>query len=220
MRLSTITTATITVAAASFLATAASAQVAPYVAVTGGLTFPKDIQTDTGISGDLKNGYAFTIAAGTGLGPIRAEIEGSYRRSSVDGARGFGLELPGTGSASALSAMANAYFDPAFNIGPLQPYVGGGIGISRFRASDIGAVGLPFGGPVTSFGPISGDRTGFAWQLMAGVGIALTETTSITAGYRYFATPGVTVRNVPQFNAVRIDGLKIHAVEAGLRFSF
>lgn len=207
-------------AAACGLSAAASAQVAPYVAFTGGLTFPRDIRTDTGISGDLNNGYAFTGAIGTGLGPIRAEIEGSYRRSSVDGARGFGLELPGTGNASALSAMANAYFDPAFNIGPLQPYVGGGIGISRFRASDVAAVGLPAGGPVTSFGPISGSRTGFAWQLMAGVGVAVSEGTSVTLGYRYFATPSVTVDNVPQINSVRIDGLKIHAIEAGLRFSF
>ncbi|NJC07325.1 outer membrane protein [Polymorphobacter fuscus] len=220
MMTANIVRATTVLVSAYCFGTVANAQTTPYVAATGALTFPKSLETDTGISGELNNGYAFTLAVGTGIGPIRAEIEGSYRRSSVEGASGFGLDLPGTGNASALSAMANAYFDPAFNIGPLQPYVGGGVGISRFRASNVAALGLPFGGPVTSFGPISGDRTGFAWQLMAGVGVALTEKAAFTLGYRYFATPGVTVNDVPQFNSVRINGLKIHAVEAGVRLSF
>ena len=198
----------------------ANAQATPYIAATGAMTFPKNLVTDTGISGELNDGYAVIVAVGTGFGPVRGEIEGSYRRNSVDSAQGFGLTLPGTGRASALSAMVNAYFDPAFNIGPLKPYVGGGVGVSRVRASEVSATGLPFGGPVTNFGSISGDRTGFAWQLMAGVGIAVSEKSALTVGYRYFATPSVTVNDVPQFGSVRIDGLKIHAVEAGLRFSF
>jgi opacity protein-like surface antigen len=199
---------------------AAQAQEAPYIAATGGLTFPDRLRTDRGISGELNNGYAVTLAFGANVGPIRGEIEGGYRRNSVDSARGFGLELPGTGRTSALSAMANAYFDPAFNVGPLQPYVGGGIGLARFRASDVSAVGLPFGGPVTGIGPVSGSRTGFAWQLMAGLGIEVAEQARLTVGYRYFATPGVTVDDVPQFGSVRIQGLRSHAVEAGVRFSF
>lgn len=198
----------------------AAAQSAPYVAISGGLTLPRDLKTDTGISGDLKNGYAIIGAVGSGFGPVRAEVEASYRRNDVGGARGFGLTLPGSGHASALSAMVNAYFDPALDLGPITPYVGGGVGIARFRASDVAGVGLPFGGPVTSFGPVSGSRTGFAWQLMAGVGIALSETSALTVGYRYFATPGVTVNDIPQFGSVRVEGLKMHAVEAGIRFGF
>ena len=160
------------------------------------------------------------MAVGKGFGPIRGELEGSCRRNGIDGARGFGLALPGTGSASALSAMANAYFDLNIDLGTFKPYVGGGAGISRFRASNVSALGLSVGGPVKRFGPISGERTGFAWQLVAGVGIALSDTASFTVGYRYFATPGVTVGNVPLVNSVRIDGLKIHAAEAGVRFGF
>lgn len=208
------------VASAACFGSVAHAQATPYIAATGALTMPKSLTTDTGISGELKNGYAVTVAVGSGFGPIRAELEGSYRRNRVEGASGFGLELPGTGTATALSGMANAYLDPAFNLGPLKPYIGGGVGISRFRASNVAALGLPFGGPVTDFGPISGERTGFAWQLMAGVGLALSEKAALTVGYRYFATPGVTVNDIPQFNSVRINGLKIHAVEAGVRFTF
>ena len=198
----------------------ASAQSTPYFSATGGMTFPRNLTTDTGVSGELKDGYAVTGAIGSGFGAIRGEIEASYRRNGVKGASGFGLQLPGTGHASALSAMANAYVDPALDVGPLKPYVGGGVGISRFRATNVAAVGLPFGGPVTRFGPISGEKTGFAWQLMAGVGIALSEKAAITVGYRYFATPSVTVNDVPQFNSVQVNGLKMHAVEAGLRLGF
>jgi len=43
---------------------------------------------------------------------------------------------------------------------------------------------------------------------------------SLTLGYRYFATPGVTVADVPLFDTVRVNGVKLHAVEAGFRFGF
>lgn len=201
------------------LSTPLLAQSAGYVTGTAGITFPNDLTTDAGLRGQLKDGYALTLAAGTAVGPIRAELEGSYRESKVAGARGFGLSLPGTGHASALSAMANAYFDPAFHFGPLKPYVGAGLGISRFRASNVSAVGLPFLGPITGFGPVTGSRTGFAYQAMAGVGVALAPRTTLTVGYRYFATPGVNT-NAGQFGRIHIDGLKIHGLEAGLRFAF
>ncbi len=206
-------------AGALLVVTPLHAQSAAYVAGTAGVTFPEDITTDAGIRGRLNNGYALTLAVGTTIGPIRGELEGSYRDSGVGGASGFGLNLQGTGRASALSGMANAYIDPAFHFGPLKPYVGGGIGISRFRARGVSAVGLPYLGPVTSFGPVSGSRTGFAYQLMAGVGVALAPHTTATLGYRYFATPGVST-DVAQFGRVHIDGLRIHALEAGLRFAF
>lgn len=190
-----------------------------YVALGGSRTFPNSIESDAGLRGDLKDGYGVTGAFGRSFGAVRGELEVGYRRNNVGSASGFGLQLPGRGRATALSGMANVYVDPNFSIGPLKPYIGGGIGVARFRATDIAATGLPVGGPVTSFGPVSASKTGFAYQAMAGVGIALSENATFTIGYRYFATPGVTV-NVPLFNDVRIDGLKVHAGEAGIRFAF
>lgn len=190
-----------------------------YIDGTIGRSFANDLRSDAGIRGKLKDGYAYTLAVGQSFGPIRGEIEGSYRSNKVGGASGFGLNLPGTGRASAWSAMGNAYFDPAFHLGPLKPYVGAGIGASRFRASNVSAVGLPFVGPVTGFGPITGSRWGVAYQAMAGVGVGLSSGTALTVGYRYFATPSVRT-NVANLGRVKIDGLKIHAIEAGLRFAF
>jgi len=194
------------------LPSAAAAQDRTYVAGSLGYTFADDFETDVGVEASLKNGYAVTGAVGRSFGPLRGELEGSYRRSKVDEARGLGVVVEGNGEVSALSAMANLYFDPAVQFGPVKPYVGGGIGVSRFRARDVEAVGIP------NLSPLSGKETGFAWQLMAGAGLALSEQATLTAGYRYFATPDVKA-NVAPLGSVRVDGLGLHAVEVGLRLS-
>ena len=190
-----------------------------YVSGSAGYTFSESFKSNVGVSADTKKGYAVIGALGRSYGPLRGEIEGSYRRAGVGEARGFGFRVPGRGNLSALSAMANAYFDPAINLGPVKPYVGAGLGISRFKASDVAAVGLPLIGPVTGLGPISGRKTGFAYQVMAGVGVSLSEQATLTAGYRYFATPNVTTSLAP-IGRVKIDGLGLHAVEVGVRFGF
>jgi opacity protein-like surface antigen len=88
--------------------------------------------------------------------------------------------------------MANAWID----IGESEtftPYIGGGVGyaISKF---DGGAV-------------YSGVDGNFAWQLGAGLNVAVSDTTSIGLGYRYFdagdveielATPSTTTVTSPQ----------------------
>ncbi len=211
---------TLRLVAASALATlavlhpaAAAAQDQTYVAGSVGYTIANDFQTDIGVEASIKNGYSVAGAVGRSFGPIRGEIEGSYRSSSVDEARGLGLVVEGNGRVSALSAMANIYFDPALQLGPVKPYVGAGAGISRFRARRVEAVGL------RGIPPVSGSETGFAWQLMAGVGVGVAEGTTVTAGYRYFATPGIEATVAP-LGSVEVEGLGLHVVEVGVRLSF
>lgn len=206
--------ATISAAALFFMhSNVAAAQDGTYVAGSVGYTSADDFETDVGVEATIDNGYAVTGAVGRSFGLIRGEIEGSYRRSNVGEARGLGLVVQGEGEVSALSAIANIYFDPSLKLGPVKPYIGGGVGVSRFRARNVEAVGVP------GASPVSGSETGFAWQLMAGVGLAVSEQATVTAGYRYFATPNVDV-NVAQFAPVEVDGLGLHAVEVGLRFRF
>lgn len=190
-----------------------------YVAATVGYAMPKNVRSSVGVAADLGSGIAGTVAVGRGFGAFRGEIEGGYREARVGRATGFGVDVPGTGRVSALSAMANLYFDPAFSIGPVQPYVGGGIGIARFRARDISAIGLPPIPPVTSLGPVSGSEVGLAWQAMAGLALALGNNAALTVGYRYFGTPGVDV-SVPVAGTVNVGGLRVHSVDAGVRFAF
>ena len=192
---------------------------APYIAGSFSYIMPEDVTSSVGVRARLDDGFGVTLAIGRRFGPVRGEIEGGYRQADVGGATGFGLSVPGTGRLSSLSAMANVLFDPAFQLGPFQPYIGGGIGIARFRARNVSAVGLPALPPVTQIGSIEGSETGFAYQGMAGLGIATGDTGTITVGYRYFATPSITTR-AGLLGDVRVNGLRTHAIEAGFRLNF
>ena len=184
-----------------------------YVSLSGAYVLSEELSSSIDLEADTEEGYAIAAAVGQSFGSIRAELEGSYRESGVGEARGLGLVVEGAGEVSALSAMANVYFSPALQLGPVQPYVGAGAGISRFEASDVEAVGVP------GLGPVTASETGFAYQFMAGAEFALTEAATLTAGYRYFATPDVEASLAP-VGDVTIDGLGLHELVLGIRFGF
>jgi opacity protein-like surface antigen len=191
----------------------AAAQEGPYAAGAVGYTFPETIDSSIGLEAEIDGGYSVLGAAGYEFDGFRAELEGSYRTSNVGEALFGGASLQGEGDVSALSAMANLYFDPAFQLGPFQPYIGAGAGISRFKAKDVEAVGI------AGLGPVSASETGFAYQFMAGAGWAISEQATLTAGYRYFATPGIET-SIDPLGSVEIDGLSLHSVEVGIRSRF
>lgn len=102
------------------------------------------------------------------------------------------LTLGDEGNVQTWALMANAWIDLG-NSSTFTPYIGGGIGyaISKF---DGGAV-------------YSGVDGNFAWQLGAGINVAVSDTTSLGLGYRYFdagdvelelATPSGTPATSPQ----------------------
>ncbi len=190
-----------------------------YVSGSLGVTFPQDATTSLGVRARLNNGMSASLAVGHAFGPIRGEIEGFWRQNDVRDARGFGFTIPGQGNVSAYGAMANVYLDPAFHVGPLKPYVGGGIGLSDFHAYNVSSVGTPFGLPFTGLGPVNGTKLGYAYQGMAGVGIAASRFATLTIGYRYWATPSVRLR-IADYGRVRVNGLQQHGAEVGLRFAF
>jgi opacity protein-like surface antigen len=202
-----------TVAGLIAFATPAAAQDAAYVAGSVGYIFPESVGSSIGLKARTNGGYSLIGAAGYNFRSFRVELEGSYRESSVDEARGFGFSVQGTGDVSALSAMANVYLDPSFQVGPLQPYIGGGAGISRFKANKVDAPGIP------GVDAISASETGLAYQFMAGVGWQLSSQATVTTGYRYFATPGIET-DVDSVGSVDIDGLGLHTLEAGIRLRF
>jgi opacity protein-like surface antigen len=191
----------------------AYAQSGPYAAGSVGYIFPESVGSSIGLEAGTERGYSLIGAAGYAFRSFRVELEGSYRESGVDEARGFGFSVQGAGEVSALSAMANAYFEPAIQVGPLQPYIGAGAGISRFKADEVEAVGIP------NLEPVSASETGFAYQFMAGAGWRISEQATLAAGYRYFATPNIET-TVEPFGPVEIDGLGVHAVEMGIRLRF
>ncbi|MBB5717047.1 opacity protein-like surface antigen [Sphingomonas aerophila] len=190
-----------------------------YVAVGGGLVLSERLRTNAGVSAKLDDGFMGLAAIGGRVGPFRGELEGSYRRASINSATGFGLRAVGRGRVSALSGMANLYLEPSLGLGAIRPYLGGGVGVSRFRARDVGAVGLPVSALPLSIGTVSGSKTVFAYQAMAGLSGPVTDHVTASFGYRYFATPSADL-SAPLVGSVRVRGLRSHGIEAGLRFGF
>lgn len=161
-----------------------------YVSGAGGATWFE--QADGEVNGNsletsFDTGYVFLGAGGYRFGNgFRAEGEFGYRRSSTDSTQiNSGPEFNSDGSMSALSFMANGYYD--FDVGmKIKPYIGGGIGVARVSANDI---------RINSTQLVDDSDTVFAYQAIGGLGYDLTQNLTAFVEYRYFATVD------PSFNA-------------------
>ena len=67
----------------------------------------------------------------------------------------------------------------------------------------------------------SATDTAFAYQLGAGVGYALSETTTLNIGYRFQTLNGLTFTGMSQAASVRAEtDLRVHFLEIGIRYRF
>ena len=123
-------------------------------------------------------GFNIGVAIGYDYGSVRAEAEIAYHRNDVDEVSVLGFGFPGDGEVSAISFMVNGYYDFGSENSSVVPYLGGGIGIANIDA-DVSILGLQF---------VDDNATVFAYQFMAGLGFNIGPTTTLTAGYRFFAT--------------------------------
>jgi opacity protein-like surface antigen len=191
---------TLLVAAASVaLATPALAKDgSPYVGVEGGILFPKsqtvfgDIDFTNTANTDFtrtsvanvkyKKGYDVDLIAGYDFGMFRLEGELGYKRARAKSINvndafvtalntGAGTTFTGgdfniNGKTSVLSGMVNGLVDFGGNGGP-GFYAGGGVGaanVKQFGSSD----------------------TKFAWQLLAGAYMPVSNNLDVGLKYRYF----------------------------------
>ena len=163
-----------------------------------GATYATEIEWGAGFG--LLLAYGFGADSG-----LRGEVEVGYRKSDADKLKGFSEESDGVaisfddiefgvdGDMTTLSLMGNGIY--AFEAGSLRPYVGAGIGLARHDAT-IKLETVSVGGEVVDsreFGledapEASDDDVVLAYQVMAGVGFAMSEGTEVRLGYRYFAT--------------------------------
>ncbi|MEQ9813647.1 MAG: OmpA family protein [Azospirillaceae bacterium] len=125
---------------------------------------------------EFDTGYGVGGAIGYDTGNFRYELEAAWRDNDIDtisAPAGF----PGSsGDISALTFMANAYYDIENNSN-FTPYVGAGVGAGRVDASITGP-----GGTV-----LDDEGWGFAAQGIAGVSYALTDRLDIFAEGRALA---------------------------------
>jgi outer membrane protein OmpA-like peptidoglycan-associated protein len=107
---------------------------------------------------DLDDDWMADAAIGYAfMNGFRTDVELAYRNNEVD---------IWASDAEVWSGMINLFYD--FNRGGrFQPYLGVGAGYGRLDFESL-------------------DDSGFAWQAMAGIGIALSEQATLDIGYRHF----------------------------------
>jgi opacity protein-like surface antigen len=160
-------------------------------------------------------GYVFSAAGGYSWGRVRVEGEMSYRQNDLDQLTVTSVTLAGFGSAtglataslsgdsSAFGVMINGWYDVDTG-SPWTPFFSAGIGFAsvNLNIENVGGVAVNF----------DESDTVFAYQVGAGLGYKLNQTTTLTLTYRYFGTSD------PEFsNGVdTIDGeYQSHSVAVG-----
>lgn len=135
------------------------------------------------------------------------------------------------GNLSSMVALFNAYVDlGTWNC--LTPYLGAGIGVARNEISGLTDQGIVFANQ--PFGPVSptlgtagsGDETGLAWALMAGLGYEVNKNLTLEVGYRYLnlgdAKSG-PIRNAflaESYAPLKAKSIDSHDFKIGMRWNF
>lgn len=116
---------------------------------------------------------------------------------------------------SALTLLLNGYIDFNFHGGPLTPYIGGGVGVSRLTTSNVA-----FFNPDGSSGNWTGATTwNFAWQLTAGVAYELAPNVLIDANYRYVHLgDAMAMTSLGGGTPILYENINAHEVRVGLRY--
>lgn len=146
-----------------------------------------DGETTQSGTADLDDDWMADAGVGYAYGNgFRSEVEFAYRTND--------LGSPASGGIDAKSVMINGFYD--FNRGGrFQPYLGLGVGYARVEPDSIDS------------------DSAFAYQGLAGVGVAINDRLMFDAGYRYFRVNGL------DFSGASAD-YEHQAVTVGLRFQF
>jgi opacity protein-like surface antigen len=189
----------------------------PYVgALLGGSALMNAKSSDNSGEFGLKFNPALTGSAvlgwdfepGNPVGEGRVELEYTRRSNSLDQVKFVQGSFKGGGNVTADSLLLNA-FGVYHSDSRWSPYLGVGIGAARIEASDLTVTGQPLG---------SGSAIVFAYQVGAGIDVALTDYLNLDLGYRFFSSskPKFTEANGQKFE---MDYLSHNAV-FGLRVGF
>ena len=176
-------------------------------------------------------GWTGRASVGWGFGNgWRVELEGGALRNDpqVQGITYDRIGPRGTlrsGKINTNAVMANVLYD--FSLGPLQPYVGAGIGNAWHTWDNLD---VTIGG--NDRVRFDGTNSSFAWQVMAGLSlpVAAIPGLALTAEYRYFATASstfhgtYTVGSGPLYGTVASSSVRAEnadqAILFGLRYNF
>lgn len=216
----------------ALLASVASAAGAPYhpmhpyfsVHVGGTWLQDADVDYDNPFFRDdeieFDNGYNVGAAFGYDYGMARLEVEFAHRQNDVDKVTinfDDGTEVfQADGDFSATSIMLNGYWDLETG-SPVVPYLGGGIGFAYVSANNVKFFDPTFG----SVRYVDDDDNVFAYQLAAGIAVALNPTLTLDLGYRFFGTSNPEFDAEPQLAWGGFETeYQSHNVSLGMRINF
>ena len=177
-----------------------------YVEIDGGVVFVDDmhfvVPTDSNafqrVAGSevadirTKTGYDVGTMVGYDFGGFRLEGEVSYRRAEIQqinsnlGRVGVHPVTLPFGKVTSFSGMLNGYVETGDDDG-LQLFLGGGVGYGRVK---VQASGRPAPNYLIT---IDDKDDGFAWQLLAGARIPVTDHIDLGLKYRFFNPAHVDV---------------------------
>ena len=174
------------------LSSAAAGRPGPYFSAFLGASFASDT-TVSGFDGSTPYSDQVTFdpgvyVGGTGgydFGFLRLEGELSYRNAKLDTVTENGAPFRNVdGDLGVFATMFNVFLD-LHNPSRVTPYLGGGIGFANLHLNDT--TGRSTSGNFIRLYDDSND-TVFAYQVGAGMDVAINSRYSLDIGYRYFIT--------------------------------
>ncbi|WP_342360706.1 outer membrane protein [Terrarubrum flagellatum] len=180
---------------------------------------------------DERLGKSFLVGAGVGYkfnNWFRADATVEWRKSSTFHATNSGTNYVNGYSDerarfSARTFMVNGYIDLGSWSG-FTPYVGAGVGVAAKDVRNWQTQVFCYNALCTPSGPTAtlpnSSKTGFAWALMAGTAVQLTDALALDIGYRFINLGGVTTNSDPFGVAAKVDDVKVNEVKVGLRYMF
>lgn len=163
------------------------------------------------IDWDLESGWSLGGGVGkySGLfGGSRFELEGTYLSNEVNSVIYDGFALPANFDIKTKALMVN--YLKEVPLGAATGYFGGGIGWAWTKMDgDIDTI------------QYSSSDDGFAWQLIAGIDIPVTERLALFTQYRYLVLDDASfVTDFGDFSNTTNDNPSSHSLLIGARVSF
>ncbi|GAM08850.1 outer membrane protein PagN [Geobacter sp. OR-1] len=226
MKKSIIVVAAIATLAVPAISGAAPPKPGAYASAFLGVTMAQDTDVNTDVFASppsFRDRVEFdpgVFLGGTGgydFGYLRLEGELSYKHSEMKNItdRDTGVRYRSVdGNLGVFAFMANGFID-LHNDTPITPYFGGGIGVATLYLSDT--TGIDNSGTRQTLYLKDNDSV-FAYQVGAGMEVALNRRISLDLGYRYFGTARATF-NEDWFQSTDLK-YESHNVTAGVRFKF
>jgi opacity protein-like surface antigen len=201
--------------ACSFLLTAnAYSADGLYISADAGLAILSDADatdpSQPGITATMgyDAGVSFLAALGYKMQNFRCEGEIGYQINDFDKQSAFGMDLDLAGDQTALSFLANVYYDIPTN-SRFTPFITAGVGVVKVDINDLRY-------PASTWQePYNDDDTVLAGQLGAGVAFAMNDYFSIDLKYRFFMADDLEFSD----NST-LDGPLSHNFYFGLRYTF